>query len=279
MSRRADGQDFSGSADQQVWVLSREAVRDLDRLAVERYGIPSIVLMENAAVGLRKRALGMLDELRTRRVVILAGPGNNGGDGLALARHLHNAHCEVLVLTSGDPDSLRGDAAANFRIVRAMGLGLARLGTGAGAEAVEKGAMSPVLFIDALLGTGASDAPRGVIRDAILQLNRVRSPTARVLAVDVPSGLDCDSGAPAGGGEAMEADATVTFVALKPGFLRFGAQRWTGEVSVAGIGAPRELVAELGQSVRDSRRGPPGGEPGGGAAEDPPDAHARTLHG
>jgi NAD(P)H-hydrate epimerase len=279
MSRRDRGDDFTESMDQGVWVLSREAARRVDRLAVERYGIPSVVLMENAALGLRERALELLASVRARRAVVIAGPGNNGGDGFALARHLHNGGCEVVALTSVDLDAYAGDAATNLRVIRAMGIRVARLEAPAGSAVLETAARAPALLVDALLGTGAVEAARGTVRSAILHINRLRSPAVRVLAVDVPSGLDCDSGAPAGGGDAVEADATVTFVALKPGFLRLGAQRWTGEVTVADIGAPRELIEELGELVEDTRRGPTGGATGqdAAAAEEPPGSHARGV--
>jgi len=260
-------------------VLSREAVRRVDRLAVERYGIPSIVLMENAAIGLRERALEMLASARSQRVAVLAGPGNNGGDGFALARHLHNTGCDVVVIATGDPAAYRGDAATNLAVIRSMGIRVVGFDAPAGPAVLEDAARPPALLVDALLGTGVREAVRGSVGEAIACLNRLRSPGAPVLAVDLPSGLDCDSGLPAGGGAAVEADATVTFVALKPGFLRLGAQRWTGEVTVAGIGAPRRLVEELGEWVEDSRRGLADGVEGQGgtAADEPPGSHARSL--
>ncbi len=264
MSRRIDHQGSSAS-DQPPpqpggWVLSREAVREVDRLATARFGMPSIVLMENAAIGLCTRAVAMLRDLGTARAVILAGPGNNGGDGFALARHLHIKGYDPDVLLTTDPARYAGDAATNLAISRSMGIPMHRLDVSEGAEVLEHAAQSPVLLVDALLGTGIRNAARGVIGDVILQVNRLRAPTVGVLAVDVPSGLDCNTGEPASNlagdsGPTIEADATVTFVALKRGFLQLGAQRWTGEVFVAGIGVPRELVEALGEFVSDTRPG------------------------
>lgn len=276
MSRRDDaGGCRAGDGPGGGWVLSRDAVREVDRLAVERYGMPSVVLMENAAVGLASRAGTMLDTLGTARVLVLAGPGNNGGDGFALARHLHNAGREVSVFVTGDPERYSGDAATNLRIVGKMGLTIERLDRSAGAEALELAGRAPVLIADALLGTGLREAARGVVGDVILQVNRLRQPGVAVLAVDVPSGLDCDTGTPAGGGPAVEADATVTFVALKPGFLTLGSQRWTGEVTVAGVGAPRELVEELGEFVGDTRPGAHRPDVPAKAPAAPPSSHGR----
>ncbi len=267
------------------WVLSRQAVRRVDQLATERFGIPSIVLMENAAIGLRDRATAMLLELGTDRAVILVGPGNNGGDGLALARHLHNAGAKPRVLLTTDPHRLAHtptDAAVNLATVQKMHLPIERLDTASGAEVLEHAADSRVLIIDALLGTGLRDPARGVIRDTILHANRLRAPGVGVLAVDLPSGLDCDTGTPADNGPAIEADHTVTFVALKPGMLHLQAQRWTGEVTIAGIGAPRELVEELGEYVADTRRGPHR-EPAARSNTEtppgsPPESHGRAAH-
>ncbi len=267
------------------WVLSRKAVRKIDQLATERFGIPSIVLMENAAIGLRDRAMAMLLELGTDRVVILVGPGNNGGDGLALARHLHNAGAKPRILLTADPDHMAqkpGDAAVNLAIVRKMHLPIERLDSATGAEVLEHAADTRVLIVDALLGTGLRDPARGVIRDTILHVNRLRAPGVGVLAVDLPSGLDCDTGKPAGDGPAIEADHTVTFVALKPGMLHLEALRWTGEVTIAGIGAPRELIEELGEYVADTRRGPRREHSTGSDSDtppgSPPESHGRAAH-
>ncbi len=262
-------------------MLSREAVRQIDHLAVERYAMPSIVLMENAAIGLAAHAIAMLGELGTTRAVILAGPGNNGGDGFALARHLHNEGCDPTLLITCDPAKYTGDAATNLTIARKMGIPIFGLDGAQGAEVLEKAADGPVLLVDCLLGTGLRDAPRGVMRDAILHVNRLRAPGVAVLAVDVPSGLDCNTGEPASilaglSALAIEADTTVTFVALKRGFLQLGAQRWTGEVFVAGIGAPRELVKELGKFVADTRPGATTTHQHAEPPEDPPTEHRRT---
>jgi NAD(P)H-hydrate epimerase len=264
-----------GPAREAQWVLSVESCRRLDRLAVERYGIPSIVLMENASIGLRDAALGMMARAEASRVVIVAGTGNNGGDGLALARHLHNGGAEVGVVLVGEASRVGGDAATNLDIVRRMNIPFRTAGGGAGLEAHLGAART--LVVDALLGTGLRDAPREPAASAIGAINRARSPRTPVLAVDVPSGLDADTGEPAGGGPAVEADLTVTFAALKPGFLRLGAQRWTGEVRVAGIGAPRELLGELGELVEDARPHASAEPDEPASPEGPPSSHGRRA--
>jgi NAD(P)H-hydrate epimerase len=217
---------------ERVSVFTRESIRRLDRLAVEEFGIPSILLMENAAIGVAAAALKMVR--RGARIAIYCGPGNNGGDGLAAARHLVNAGAEVEIVLSGPGRKYSGDAVVNYRIARAMGIPVR-----ASASA------RPALIIDALLGTGLDRAVEGTIKRLIARINS-RPRGVRVLAVDIPSGLDANTGEPLG--DAVRADATVTLVGLKVGFLNPQARPYIGKVQVAGIGAPSELVRRLGRA-------------------------------
>ena len=212
--------------------LSRQQVREVDRLASERYGIPGIVLMENASTGAARVALAMLRG--NRRALILCGGGNNGGDGLAIARHLHNRGIKVLIATTVDAASYKGDAAINMNIVRQMNLPIQP----ASPDLICQ--WQGGLIIDAIFGTGLSQPPRG---DFAAMVNAVAQNGAPVLAIDLPSGLDCDTGEPLG--SAIRAKATVTFVAAKKGFANPASRPYTGRVIVSGIGAPRELVDEV----------------------------------
>lgn len=226
-------------------VLTRDAVRAVDRDAIEQYGIPSIVLMENAAIGLTAQALRMLEAMEDgaapKRVAIICGSGNNGGDGYAMARHLHNAGVTVTVIALKQP---RGgtDAAVNAQICLRMSIKRIDLD---GAESVERaaGLMGEAdLLVDALFGTGLDRPLEGDVAHLIETINASGRP---VLAVDLPSGLDCDTGDVLG--TAVRATATVTFVARKPCCERIDAQQYLGEVSVAPIGAPDELIDRHGQ--------------------------------
>ena len=221
------------SGGERILVLSRDESRRVDAEATERLGIPSIVLMENAA---RQAADAAVEMLGTRRgpVVVCCGPGNNGGDGTAAARHLAVRGINATVLLCADPGRVRGDARTNLGIARHMGVPIVEGGddpAGAWARVCERGA--PVLIIDALLGTGATRAVEGPI--AVL-IGLINGSGARVLALDTPSGLDVDTGGVLG--DAVRAERTVTFVAHKRGFLSLGAQVYLGEVAVADIGAP-----------------------------------------
>jgi NAD(P)H-hydrate epimerase len=215
--------------------LTRAQVREVDRRSIELYHVPGIVLMENAARGTVDIAWEMLDR-RPQTVVIVCGGGNNGGDGLAIARHLHNRGCHVQILLAIDPDKLAGDAAINWQIVQAMGLEVE------GPQAADEllSPFSAALVIDALFGTGLASAPRPDAQRLIARMNTCETP---ILAIDLPSGLDCDTGdAP---GACVRATKTITFVAHKKGFANPDARPFTGDITVADIGCPREVIDDV----------------------------------
>ena len=205
----------------------------LDRRAVNDFGLPSAVLMENAGRGVADvlASLGI-----DGPVAICCGGGNNGGDGFVVARHLDLRGVPVRVLLLTDPAELRGDAALNHRVLERSDVPMRRV-TADNLDAELAGA---AWVIDALLGTGARGEPRPQLASAIERINAQR---ARILAIDVPSGLDCETGQPAV--HTIRAAHTCTFVAAKPGFLVAGAEQYTGAVHVLDIGAPRKLVAEI----------------------------------
>ncbi len=220
--------------------LTRKEVRDVDQRAVREYGMSSLVLMENAGRG----AADLLLRLRENgRVCVCCGKGNNGGDGFVIARHLEAAGAEVHVLLVADPDSLTGDAAANLSILQASSTPLTIMRGGqdvadGGAETACRSINDAGWIVDALLGTGIQGEVRAPYSAIIEQINRAGG---SVLAVDLPSGLDCDTGRPLGA--CVRADHTATFVAGKHGFHADEAARWTGPVTVLPIGVPRQLLA------------------------------------
>lgn len=215
--------------------LSRSQVREVDRLAIEMYGIPSIVLMENAARNAAQFILSRFGE--SLPIAVVCGSGNNGGDGYAIARHLVNAGRPLEIFETSDPRRLGGDAAVNREIARRMGLQLTAFNCSEviRAEAIKMGRFG--LIIDAVLGTGFSGVVRSPLDEAIHAMNSARVP---IVSIDVPSGLDCDTGLPSNA--TIQAVCTVTFVASKSGFSTAGTDAYTGEIFVADIGAPRELI-------------------------------------
>lgn len=216
--------------------LTRDQVRALDRRTIDEYGVPGVVLMENAGRG----AADVLIRLGVHgRVVVCCGKGNNGGDGYVMARHLDNHGIAVGVLHFGEPAELVGEAAVNYQIAKRSGvqIDIYRDLTLPLAE-IQLRLATAEWVVDALFGTGLSGAVRSPYDQIITAIN---SSPARILAVDIPSGLDCDRGAPLG--TSVRAHHTATFVAPKSGFANPAAKEWLGQVHVVDIGAPRKLVS------------------------------------
>jgi len=225
--------------------LTRAEVRELDRIAIEEFGLPGIVLMENAGRNAASAILRTVGTLAAERLVIAVGPGNNGGDGLVIARHLERAGADVQVVLAAAADRFRGDAATNLRVVERSGIRLTCL-AGHQVEAWQKALADATCVIDALLGTGAVGPARGDVAMAISSIVAWadRAPAHRVIAVDLPSGLDCDTGRPLG--PCVRATRTLTFVGAKLGFAAAGADQFTGPVEELDIGAPRAVLARFG---------------------------------
>lgn len=217
--------------------LNREQARRLDRRAVDELGVPGIVLMENAGRGVADRlcALGAASP-----VAICCGSGNNGGDGFVIARHLDLRGIEARVLLWSPREKLAADALVNFNILERSGITVHCFSEASDVPQFEQHLAGTSWIVDALLGTGAAGAPRVPLNSVIAAINRHPAP---VLAVDVPSGLDCDTGeAP---GEAIRAAHTCTFVAMKPGFVKPDAKPYTGEIHVLDIGVPWKLFEDV----------------------------------
>jgi len=220
-------------------VLSRAAVRELDRRAIEEYGVPSILLMENAGRACADEALRMLGDARGP-VLVLCGPGNNGGDGLVIARTLWNRGVEVGAVFVGPRDGLesgRPDLALNLRLWRGLGRTIDVVETPSEVAELSTPLARAALLVDALFGTGLARELAEPWRGVIGLVNAARRP---VLAVDLPSGLDADTGAVLGA--AVRATLTVTFVARKPGLSRGSGPELSGRIVVAEIGIPRALL-------------------------------------
>jgi NAD(P)H-hydrate epimerase len=245
------------NANSPFWLIRAE-VRELDRLATEEFGVPGVVLMENAGRG----AAELLMQLNPQRlpVAILCGPGNNGGDGFVMARHLQNHDWPVRVwLFAASTDStatimrlgiaprLSADCDVNFRIFVRSETDVDFIDTGRPNRPqnqlkrfVEEAMLNAGWVVDALFGTGLDRALSSPFDEAVAAVNASGHP---VLAVDIPSGLDCDTGQPLG--PTIKAAHTATFVAWKKGFLDPAAAPWIGEVHVVDIGAPKRLVDQF----------------------------------
>ena len=226
-------------------LLSCQQSRQFDKIAIEEFGIPGVVLMENAGAACVREMLGGGIHGPT---TLLCGSGNNGGDGFVIARHLINEGLPVEVLLLGNEKKLTPDARVNFEVLRQMNAKIQLANDWESADAFESsfarfGDAIPVgddlVIVDAMLGTGAKGALRSPYCHAVAAANRCQ---ARGVAIDIPTGLDGDTGA----GEApFRADLTCTFVAPKTGFENPSAREVLGEVAVVDIGAPRSILQRL----------------------------------
>jgi hydroxyethylthiazole kinase-like uncharacterized protein yjeF len=233
-------------------VLSRQQMRAFDKHAIEACAVPSLVLMENAGRGatdvLVRELLG--GDATDARVIVVCGTGNNGGDGLVIARHLlvRGAHPTVFLCAATGTAS--PDARANLQAWRGLGGEVHDLSAGASLDALKKAVADADLVVDALFGTGLDRAIEGFLVDVIGAMNAASAPR---FAVDLPSGLDADTGGTFG--VAVEARATATFAHHKLGLLTPRGAALSGRVHVVDIGVPGNLVAHTGGSAQRMETG------------------------
>jgi len=222
------------SADKKCLVMSRDEVRAFDSWAINELGIPGVVLMENAGRSCAEIVKKELAGVNNPKVCIFCGTGNNGGDGYVIARHLLNGGFKVVVVVCGDREKIKGDAKTNLDVLERMGQPIEQLNLKENdiSGRVTHFAAGADMLVDGLFGTGLSGQLSGEYKQLIESIN---GQGCAILAVDIPSGLDCDTGEPLGA--AIKANYTVTFVAVKKGFTSADvAATYTGEIFVASIG-------------------------------------------
>ncbi len=213
--------------------LLRDEVRRVDQLAIEQYGMSGLVLMENAGRGAAEE---IAQWIKGRKAWLLCGRGNNAGDGFVIARHLQLLGIDAEIIQLVDPAELSGDAAANWQVAQ-RGQLPCRIVDDQTLSAMLAELATAEVLIDAMLGTGA----RGALRAPFAAVAQAANVSAALrIAIDVPSGIDCDTGKPPG--VCFEAHRTITFVAAKRGFDDPASRAWTGDVTVVSIGVPRRLL-------------------------------------
>jgi hydroxyethylthiazole kinase-like uncharacterized protein yjeF len=219
--------------DKKCIVMTREQVRAFDGWAINTLGIPGVVLMENAGRSCAELIKDKLTGVATPRVCIFCGTGNNGGDGYVIARHLLTSGFSVVVVVCGDRSKIKGDAKINFDILERIGQTISQLNLDADVVGqVRAFAAGCDMLVDALFGTGLKGQLGNEYKELIESINAQNIP---ILAVDIPSGLDCDTAMPLGA--AIRAAYTVTFIAVKSGFtFTSRAAQYTGEIFIASIG-------------------------------------------
>lgn len=222
-------------------------MRTFDAYAIDRCRVPSLVLMENAGRGatdiLVRELLG--GRAATARVVVVCGTGNNGGDGLVIARHLLVRGAQVVVLVAGDLNRASPQARANLDAWLGVGGELRLLGPGSTPSSMTYAMTDTTAVVDALFGTGLDRTIEGWLADVIRAMNALQAPR---FAVDIPSGLDADTGV--AHGVAVQARVTATFAHHKLGLLTPGGANLGGRVHVVDIGVPGSLVTHVGESAR-----------------------------
>jgi hydroxyethylthiazole kinase-like uncharacterized protein yjeF len=219
-------------------ILTAAEMQRIDRLTTERYGIPSLTLMENAGRGFVEFLEERFAPLWEHRIVILCGKGNNGGDGMVVARLLRDRGLHPAVLLLADPEGLKGDARVNWERLAASGAPEVVADPAAWANRLPD-IQDATLLVDALFGTGLTKPLEGFFAEVVRDIN-AKFPRARIVAVDLPSGISADSGDLIG--ECVRAQASVTFTAPKLAHVFPPACELVGEWRVKGIGTPSEAL-------------------------------------
>lgn len=218
-------------------IATAQEMRDIDKATMEWFGLPGVVLMENAGRAVAEKAIAILGDPVGKVVFIVCGGGNNGGDGYAAARWLHNRGARVKLFLAVDRGSVQSDALVHLETALRMGVECFDITEPRGMEKARIAAAFADLVIDALLGTGYHGEMSEPYRDSIELMNGAGR---IILSVDIPSGVDADSGAVRD--KAVAAFATVTFGLPKPGLLLYPGAGCAGKVEVAAIGIPTELL-------------------------------------
>ena len=249
-------------------VATASQMRELDRRATEEFGIPSLLLMENAGLQAVLEMDRSFPRLSTSRVTIACGKGNNGGDGLVVARHLFDRGTAVEVFLLAKKSEVKGDARTNLEIVKRLKIPIHEVTTSHDLQAIREAVGNADLIVDALLGTGTTGAAKGLLAEAIDLLNQAGRP---IVALDIPSGLSSDEGGIPG--PSVNATLTITFGLPKRGLVLFPAASRAGRVAIVDIGLPRQLLSDA--SLEVSLLEPK--EAAGALPPREPDAHKGTY--
>jgi ADP-dependent NAD(P)H-hydrate dehydratase / NAD(P)H-hydrate epimerase len=222
-------------------ILTAAEMREVDRLTTEKYRVPSLTLMENAGRSVAELIQARFPDVKQRHFTVLCGKGNNGGDGFVAARYLRRMGARVSVYLIGNARDVKTDAAVNLKRWNRTGKRLVEVSS---RKRLTLAFQDSDIIVDALVGTGARGPLEGQFADVVKAVNQ-HEPGCVVIAVDIPSGLDADTGAAPGA--VIVADYTVTFTAPKPGLLLGAGPEHVGDLVVSEIGSPRPLVEETGK--------------------------------
>lgn len=222
-----------------MYVVTGEEMNRIDEAAVERYGIPSIILMENAGLKVTQSILDI--EQHIKKVIVVAGKGNNGGDGLVVARQLFNRGYDVKVFLLGQGEDLKGDSQINFNILKKLDVPIISINTEKDLNMLRIALVYSHLIVDAIFGTGFKGAALGLSEKVIQLMNKSG---LKIMSVDIPSGLEAATGKVHG--ICVKADQTITFAYPKVGLFMNQASQYVGELIVVDISIPDNLAREEG---------------------------------
>lgn len=220
-------------------IVTAQQMQTLDRQTIDEFGIPGRILMENAGRGATHTFLKRVYGKGPGKVGVLAGRGNNGGDGFVMARYLHQKGIDVTVYLLAAADKVKGDAAENLRLLAGSRVPVIEIPDTDRFRAQQAGMRHIAYWIDALLGTGLNSEVKGFFRNMIEFINQLKRP---VFAVDIPSGLHADTGQPCGA--CIQASATATFAFAKIAHVVQPGAQFSGCVDVIDIGIPPALAAK-----------------------------------
>ena len=218
-------------------IVTSVQMKDIDRRAIRNLGIPGIVLMENAGIRAAQFIIETIAAIHEKEILILCGPGNNGGDGFVIARHLFNRGLLPDVVLIGNSKKVKGDALTNLRVARGMGMQITEIRSEKAWDRYKQNLALFHVVIDALLGTGIEGAPKGIYKKVIIDINHCG---AEIISIDIPSGLSGNSCKVEG--EAIRADSTITFCCPKIPLIFPPAEEYVGMLEIADISIPEEAV-------------------------------------
>ncbi|MBU0995776.1 MAG: NAD(P)H-hydrate dehydratase [Proteobacteria bacterium] len=217
-------------------LVTAEEMREMDQRTITSFGIPGVVLMENAGRGATRVLMEQFGDLENKKVGILAGSGNNGGDGFVIARYLFLKGVRPTVFLLTQKEKVKGDAALNLSLLAPLNIEVCEVTDTAAFQEKKADMAHQHLYVDAILGTGLNSDVRGHYKDVIAFVNEQKK---NVLSVDIPSGINSNTGQVCG--ISINADVTVTFAFAKPGHVVFPGAQYAGKIEIIDIGIPHHI--------------------------------------
>jgi NAD(P)H-hydrate epimerase len=228
-----------------MYLVSANEMQTMDHRTIESFGIPGRVLMECAGRGATRWLLKKFGDLSQKRIGVFAGRGNNGGDGFVIARYLSQKGIQVTVFLLAEKKRVTGDAQANLQLLEPLKVPVIALADESSFLKCKAMMLGQDIYVDAILGTGLSSDVRGFYRHVIEFITQSQKP---VFAVDIPSGINADTGQICG--IAIKAAATATFAFAKNGHFQYPGVAYCGDLEVIDIGIPPHITEEIGPKQR-----------------------------